>query len=148
MRTDGGNLIYDAACGAIARSGRRLAGALKSITGVVDHGLFLGLAERALIGTDDGRDVDASDALRRIERRPLASVADAYDYDLFVIGAGSGGVRAARLAAMTGARVARRRGAPGRRHLRDPRLHAEEVHGLRQRVLRSTSRPPRATAGR
>ncbi len=28
-----------------------------------------------------------------------------YDYDLFVIGAGSGGVRAARLAAMTGARV-------------------------------------------
>jgi glutathione reductase (NADPH) len=29
----------------------------------------------------------------------------AYDYDLFVIGAGSGGVRASRLAAMTGARV-------------------------------------------
>jgi glutathione reductase (NADPH) len=29
-----------------------------------------------------------------------------YDYDLFVIGAGSGGVRAARIAAMTGARVA------------------------------------------
>ena len=33
-----------------------------------------------------------------------APMAD-YDYDLFVIGAGSGGVRAARLAAMTGARV-------------------------------------------
>lgn len=30
----------------------------------------------------------------------------AYDYDLFVIGAGSGGVRAARLAAMSGAKVA------------------------------------------
>ncbi len=30
----------------------------------------------------------------------------AYDYDLFVIGAGSGGVRASRLAAMTGAKVA------------------------------------------
>jgi glutathione reductase (NADPH) len=29
-----------------------------------------------------------------------------YDYDLFVIGAGSGGVRAARLAAMSGAKVA------------------------------------------
>src|SRR3712207_26599 len=29
-----------------------------------------------------------------------------YDYDLFVIGAGSGGVRAARLAGITGARVA------------------------------------------
>jgi glutathione reductase (NADPH) len=33
-------------------------------------------------------------------------MASTYDYDLFVIGAGSGGVRAARLAAMTGARVA------------------------------------------
>ena len=29
-----------------------------------------------------------------------------YDYDLFVIGGGSGGVRASRMAAMTGARVA------------------------------------------
>ena len=29
-----------------------------------------------------------------------------YDYDLFVIGAGSGGVRASRLAASMGARVA------------------------------------------
>src|SRR5687768_17065419 len=29
-----------------------------------------------------------------------------YDYDLFVIGAGSGGVRAARIAALAGARVA------------------------------------------
>ena len=29
-----------------------------------------------------------------------------YDFDLFVIGAGSGGVRAARVAAMSGARVA------------------------------------------
>src|ERR1700754_3823766 len=30
----------------------------------------------------------------------------AFDYDLFVIGAGSGGVRASRLAAMSGAKVA------------------------------------------
>lgn len=30
----------------------------------------------------------------------------AYDFDLFVIGAGSGGVRAARMAAAAGARVA------------------------------------------
>ena len=29
-----------------------------------------------------------------------------FDYDLFVIGAGSGGVRAARVAALSGARVA------------------------------------------
>ena len=33
-------------------------------------------------------------------------MAKTYDYDLFVIGAGSGGVRAARLAAMSGAKVA------------------------------------------
>jgi ribose 5-phosphate isomerase A len=53
VRTDGGNLIYDAACGAIADPAG-LAAALKQVTGVVEHGLFLGLAERALIGTDDG----------------------------------------------------------------------------------------------
>ena len=53
VRTDGGNVIYDIACQAIAEPAR-LAAALKSLTGVVDHGLFLGLAERALIGTDGG----------------------------------------------------------------------------------------------
>jgi ribose 5-phosphate isomerase A len=53
VRTDGGNLIYDAPCGAIGDPAA-LAAALKSVTGVVDHGLFLGLAERALIGTDAG----------------------------------------------------------------------------------------------
>ncbi len=53
VRTDGGNLIYDAACGRIAEPAA-LAFALKSITGVVDHGLFLDLAELALVGTADG----------------------------------------------------------------------------------------------
>ena len=38
--------------------------------------------------------------------RPGAIALMAFDYDLFVIGAGSGGVRAARKAAETGARVA------------------------------------------
>jgi ribose 5-phosphate isomerase A len=52
-RTDNGNLIYDAPCGAILDP-PAVEAALKSITGVVDHGLFLGLAERALIATDDG----------------------------------------------------------------------------------------------
>jgi ribose 5-phosphate isomerase A len=51
--TDGSNYIYDAPCGAILDP-PGVEAALKSITGVVDHGLFLGLAERALIGTDDG----------------------------------------------------------------------------------------------
>jgi ribose 5-phosphate isomerase A len=51
--TDNGNLIYDAACGAILDP-PGVEAALKSITGVVDHGLFLGLAEHALIGTNGG----------------------------------------------------------------------------------------------
>jgi ribose 5-phosphate isomerase A len=53
VRTDNGNLIYDAACGAISDPAP-LARALKQLTGVVEHGLFLGLAERALIGAEDG----------------------------------------------------------------------------------------------
>jgi ribose 5-phosphate isomerase A len=51
--TDGGNVIYDAACGRIENPGA-LAFALKSVTGVVDHGLFLDLADLALVGTDHG----------------------------------------------------------------------------------------------
>ena len=53
IRTDGGNLIYDAACKAI-HDPSRLADDLKLITGVVEHGLFLDLADLALIGTDEG----------------------------------------------------------------------------------------------
>ena len=53
VRTDGGNLIYDAACGRIEEPAD-LGHALKSVTGVVEHGLFLDLAELALIGTPDG----------------------------------------------------------------------------------------------
>ena len=53
VTTDGGNLIYDAHCGRIEEPAA-LAAALKSVTGVVDHGLFLDLADRALIGTPDG----------------------------------------------------------------------------------------------
>jgi ribose 5-phosphate isomerase A len=53
VRTDSGNLIYDAPCGEIPDP-FALAASLKALTGVVEHGLFLGLAECALIGTDDG----------------------------------------------------------------------------------------------
>jgi ribose 5-phosphate isomerase A len=53
VRTDGGNLIYDLPCGVIDDP-EALAGVLKRLTGVIEHGLFLGLAERALIGTDSG----------------------------------------------------------------------------------------------
>jgi ribose 5-phosphate isomerase A len=51
--TDSGNLIYDAPCGAILDP-HAVEAALKSITGVVEHGLFLGLAREALIGADGG----------------------------------------------------------------------------------------------
>ena len=53
VRTDGGNVIYDAACGVIADP-TRLAADLKSLTGVVEHGLFLDLADEAVIGLDSG----------------------------------------------------------------------------------------------
>jgi ribose 5-phosphate isomerase A len=51
--TDGGNVIYDVVCGAIEEPAM-LADALKSVTGVVEHGLFLDLADEALLGTDGG----------------------------------------------------------------------------------------------
>jgi ribose 5-phosphate isomerase A len=53
VRTDNGNLIYDAACGRIPEPAA-LAQALKSVTGVVDHGLFRDLADLALVGEDAG----------------------------------------------------------------------------------------------
>ena len=59
---------------------------------------------------DGGRAEGAAGRHRRAGRRAGARAGAiapmAYDYDLFVIGAGSGGVRAARKAAETGARVA------------------------------------------
>ena len=53
VRTDGGNLIYDARCGVI-HDPVRLADDLKLITGVVEHGLFLDLADEAIIGRERG----------------------------------------------------------------------------------------------
>lgn len=53
VRTDGGNVIYDARCGAI-HDPARLADDLKLITGVVEHGLFLDLADEAIIGQGTG----------------------------------------------------------------------------------------------
>ena len=53
VTTDSGNLIYDVACGAI-EAPSLLANTLKSVTGVVEHGLFLDLADEGLIGGDAG----------------------------------------------------------------------------------------------
>ena len=56
VRTDGGNVIYDAKCVAI-HDPARLADDLKLITGVVEHGLFLDLEDEAIIGTDGGVEI-------------------------------------------------------------------------------------------
>jgi ribose 5-phosphate isomerase A len=67
FRTDQGNLIYDIACGRI-EDAAALAAAMKSLTGVVEHGLFLDLADQALVGTDAG----ATSCYRTLEFSCLA----------------------------------------------------------------------------
>ncbi len=59
LLTDSGDVIYDIACGEIDDPAAT-ADALKRITGVVDHGLFIGLAESALVADPQG--------VRRLER--------------------------------------------------------------------------------
>jgi ribose 5-phosphate isomerase A len=54
--TDSGNLILDAAFGRIEEP-ELLADALKVVPGVVEHGLFLGLADTAILGGPDGVEV-------------------------------------------------------------------------------------------
>lgn len=54
--TDGGNYVIDCKCEEI-RDPQALAFALKTITGVVDHGLFLGMARTVIIGKAKGADV-------------------------------------------------------------------------------------------
>jgi ribose 5-phosphate isomerase A len=51
--TDGGHVILDASFGRIPDPDA-LAGALASIPGVVEHGLFIGLASSAIVGRQDG----------------------------------------------------------------------------------------------
>ena len=51
--TDGGNFILDCACGQISDPAVTAA-AIRSIVGVVEHGLFLHMASLALIAGDDG----------------------------------------------------------------------------------------------
>ncbi|WP_247003528.1 ribose-5-phosphate isomerase RpiA [Halosolutus gelatinilyticus] len=54
--TDNGNLVLDCEFGAI-EAPTDLATELSSIAGVVEHGLFVGLADATYVGTDDGVDV-------------------------------------------------------------------------------------------
>lgn len=51
FKTDSGNVIYDCAFGSIANSAK-LAAALHAVPGVVEHGLFTGMATTLLIAAD------------------------------------------------------------------------------------------------
>lgn len=60
--TDGGHLILDASFGRIPDT-RALSDALHAIPGVVEHGLFLGLADIAIVASDAG--VETISAVRQ-----------------------------------------------------------------------------------
>lgn len=51
FKTDTGNVIYDCAFGAI-QNAAKLAAAIHAVPGVVEHGLFIGIATTLLIATD------------------------------------------------------------------------------------------------
>jgi len=51
--TDEGNYILDCACGSIVNP-EQTAAAIRGIVGVVEHGLFLGMATLALVAGEDG----------------------------------------------------------------------------------------------
>jgi ribose 5-phosphate isomerase A len=51
--TDNGNLVLDCAFGPIDDPGS-LARTLSGVPGVVEHGLFVDLADTVYVGTDDG----------------------------------------------------------------------------------------------
>jgi ribose 5-phosphate isomerase A len=51
FKTDGGNVIYDCAFGVI-QNAPKLAAALNAVPGMVEHGLFIGMATTLLIAAD------------------------------------------------------------------------------------------------
>jgi ribose 5-phosphate isomerase A len=54
--TDNGNLLLDCAFGAVAEPGE-LAATLSAVPGVVEHGLFVGLADEVHVGSEEGVEV-------------------------------------------------------------------------------------------
>lgn len=56
FHTDGGHVIVDCACGAIPKP-EELARFLSAVPGVVDHGLFIGLASKVIVGRADDTDI-------------------------------------------------------------------------------------------
>jgi ribose 5-phosphate isomerase A len=63
LHTDGGHLILDLACGVIPDPAG-LSQLLDDLPGVVEHGLFIGLADRVIVGEEAGA--------RVVERRQPA----------------------------------------------------------------------------
>jgi len=57
FRTDNGNLILDCTFPGGIADARSLAAALQGRAGIVEHGLFLGMADRVLVGGAGGVDV-------------------------------------------------------------------------------------------
>ena len=56
FKTDGGNVIYDIAFGAI-QNAPQLAAGISAVPGVVEHGLFIGIATTLLIAGPDGTQI-------------------------------------------------------------------------------------------
>lgn len=63
FHSDGGHVILDCETGPLTDP-LSLADRIKTVTGVVDHGLFLGIANRALVAEPDG-------AIRELTRRTM-----------------------------------------------------------------------------
>jgi hypothetical protein len=140
--TDEGNYILDLHLQRIGNA-RQMSLVLNQIPGVVENGLFIDICDVGDRGTamagrgarhqrhpeEERIDILESDNL--FNDLTDAEAGMAFDYDLFVIGGGSGGVRAARVAAGDRRQGGAGRGKPHGRHLRDPRLRAEEADGLR-----------------
>jgi ribose 5-phosphate isomerase A len=56
LLTDGGNYILDCHCGRIPDA-EALAARLSNVPGVVEHGLFIGIARTVIIGNENGATV-------------------------------------------------------------------------------------------
>lgn len=56
-KTDSSNVIYDAAFGPTIADAKALATALSCVPGVVDHGLFIGIAKTVIIAREDGIEI-------------------------------------------------------------------------------------------
>ncbi len=56
FKTDGGNVIYDIAFGAI-QNAPQLAAGISAVPGVVEHGLFIGIATTLLLAGPDGTQI-------------------------------------------------------------------------------------------